>query len=75
MYCVFFCGLLDIFAIIAAYNALTLQEECNMPIKFWYLCYGLVSCISVIFYGFMINEISKGYISKTTRKYEFLIEL
>lgn len=76
MYCVFFCGLMDVMGIICAYNALFMNEEtCNMPLRAFFAAYGIVSTISILYYMLMTREIFKGYIAKNTRKYEFIIEI
>jgi hypothetical protein len=76
MYCVFFCGLMDIMGIICAYNALFQNTEtCNMPLRPFFAAYGIISLLSVIYYLLMTREIFSGYIAKNTRRYEFIIEM
>ena len=51
------------------------EEECEVPLKFWYISYGLQSLISGIFYLCLIKEVSKNYITKSSEAFSFLIDL
>eukprot|EP00347_Sterkiella_histriomuscorum_P022048 403331868 len=72
----FFCIIFDIIGIVVSFNIeLVNKEECNMPIKFWFIIYGSLSAISVLFYVCLIRELSKSYITKGSQTFSFIIDL
>mmetsp|Transcript_35307 Transcript_35307/g.34313 ORF Transcript_35307/g.34313 Transcript_35307/m.34313 type:complete len:116 (+) Transcript_35307:199-546(+) len=45
-----------------------------MPLKMWFLMYGIASVFSLTFYIFMAREICKGYLTKKTRNLEHFVD-
>lgn len=71
-----FCILFDLAGVIVSINIQFFNhDECNMPIKFWFLQYGIQSMISAAFLMAFIVEISKLYITRNAEIFSFIIEL
>ncbi|CDW83467.1 pinus taeda anonymous locus 2_4925_01 genomic sequence [Stylonychia lemnae] len=71
-----FCILFDLIGVFISVNIEFFNDEsCEMPIKFWFLVYGIMSIISALYNAAYIREIMKLYIAKSSESFSFLIDM
>mmetsp|Transcript_26200 Transcript_26200/g.19684 ORF Transcript_26200/g.19684 Transcript_26200/m.19684 type:complete len:96 (-) Transcript_26200:498-785(-) len=67
---------MDLMGLMTVYSAeFQNEEKCNVPVKMWFVFYGLASLASLLFYAKFARELAKGYVLNKTRNLEFVVDV
>jgi hypothetical protein len=68
--------LFDAVGFITSLNALLLNHETSvMPYRFWFLGYAVSTFISLVYNFCLVREVSKGYVTRNSEVFTYLLEL
>ena len=68
--------LFDAVGFITSLNALLLNHETSvMPYRFWFLGYAVSTFVSLVYNFCLVREVSKGYVTRNSEVFTYLLEL